>query len=101
MRSNPNLIPEPHLNPSPSPNPTTKQVTRHAVKAARLKEVKLELIHSKKLEDHFAANPDDLQVRVRVGVGVRVRVRVRVRVWVRVRGAGRGVRGARPAQGQG
>ena len=24
--------------------------------------MKLELIHSKKLEDHFAANPDDLQV---------------------------------------
>lgn len=39
-----------------------RAVTRHAVKAARLKEVKLELIHSKKLEEHFAANPDDLQV---------------------------------------
>ena len=38
-----------------------RAVTRHAVKEARLKEIKQELLHSRKLTEHFDANPDDLQ----------------------------------------
>ena len=37
-----------------------RAVTRHAVKEARLAEIKRELIHSKKLAEHFDSNPDDL-----------------------------------------
>ena len=37
-----------------------RSVTRHAVKEARLAEIKRELMHSKKLAQHFEANPDDL-----------------------------------------
>ena len=39
-----------------------RAVTRHAVKEARLTEIKRELLHSKKLAAHFEANPDDLDM---------------------------------------
>ena len=39
-----------------------RAVTRHAVKEARLQEIKRELLHSKKLASHFEANPDDLEM---------------------------------------
>ena len=32
-----------------------------AVKEARLKEIKQEILHSRKLTEHFDANPDDLK----------------------------------------
>jgi len=38
-----------------------RSVTRAAVKEARLKEIKQELLHSKQLAEHFDANPDDLK----------------------------------------
>jgi len=38
-----------------------RSVTRHAVKEARLKELKQELLNSKKLSEHFDANPRDLE----------------------------------------
>ena len=37
-----------------------RAVTRAAVREARLKEIKQELLHSKRLSEHFASNPDDL-----------------------------------------
>ena len=39
-----------------------RAVTRHAVKEARLTEIKRELLHSKKLQAHFESNPDDLEM---------------------------------------
>lgn len=39
-----------------------RAVTRRAVKEARLLEIKRELLHSKKLTEHFDANPDDLNL---------------------------------------
>ena len=37
-----------------------RAVTKTAVKEARLREIKRELLHSKKLQSHFEDNPDDL-----------------------------------------
>jgi len=39
-----------------------RAVTRAAVKEARLKELKQELLHSKRLASHFEDNPEDLKV---------------------------------------
>ncbi len=39
-----------------------RAVTRHAVKEARRAEIKRELLHSKKLAEHFDANPHDLEM---------------------------------------
>lgn len=39
-----------------------RAVTRRAVKDARLAEIKRELLHSRKLSEHFDANPDDLNL---------------------------------------
>mmetsp|Transcript_16867 Transcript_16867/g.37834 ORF Transcript_16867/g.37834 Transcript_16867/m.37834 type:complete len:189 (-) Transcript_16867:97-663(-) len=39
-----------------------RAVTRRAIKEARLIEIKRELLHSKRLEEHFDTNPEDLNL---------------------------------------